>query len=92
MHERQREEREKLNLLQAETAGIVILEPEREKEIGQALETKKKEEADLTAKSAEIGKAIAWLNTIDGLKKEIVNLDDEAIRLAKRFGSVQTGS
>mgnify|MGYP001164835928 FL=1 len=81
VHERQREEREKLNLLQAETAGIVILEPEQEQEIGQALETKQKEETDLAAKTADTGKAIAWLTTIDGLKKEIVNLADEANKL-----------
>jgi exonuclease SbcC len=81
VHERQREEREKLNLLQAETAGIAILDPEQEQEIGQALETKQKEETDLAAKSADTGKAIAWLATIDGLKKEIVNLDDEASTL-----------
>ena len=78
VHERQREERGKLDVLLAETVGIVLLEPEQEKETGQALETKKKEEADLTAKSADTGKAIAWLTTIDGLKKEIVNLADEA--------------
>jgi len=81
VHERQREEREKMNLLQAETAGIVILDPEQEKEIGQALETKQEEEIDLAAKSADTGKAIAWLTTIDGLKKEIVNLADEASKL-----------
>ncbi|MCC6503791.1 MAG: AAA family ATPase [Deltaproteobacteria bacterium] len=81
VHERQREEREKLNILQAETTGIVILEPEQEKEIQQALETKQKEETDLIAKSADTGKAIAWLTTIYGLKKEIVNLADEANKL-----------
>lgn len=81
VHERQREERENLNLLQAETAGIVILEPEQEKEIGQALETKQKDETDLATKSADTGKAIAWLTTIDGLKKEIGNLADEASKL-----------
>lgn len=81
VHERQREERGKLNLLQAETAGIAILEPEQEKEIGQALKTKRKEETDLAAKSADTGKAIAWLTTIDGLKKEIGNLADEASKL-----------
>jgi len=81
VHERQREEREKLNLLQAETAGIVILEPEQEQEIGQALETKQKEETGLAAKSTETGKAIAWLTTIDGLKKEIGDLADEASKL-----------
>lgn len=78
VHERQREEREKLNLLQAETSGIVILEPEQEQEIGQVLEIRQKEETDLAAKAADTGKAIAWLTTIDGLKKEIGNLADEA--------------
>lgn len=81
VHERQREEREKLNLLQAETAGIVILEPEQEREIEQVLETRQKEEADLAARFSEIGKSITWLTTIDGLKKEIVNLADEASKL-----------
>ncbi len=81
VHERQREEREKLNLLQAETAGIVILEPEQEKEIEQALEVKQKEDTDIAAISADTGKAIAWLNTIDSLEKEIVNLADEASKL-----------
>ncbi len=81
VHERQREEREKLNLLQAETAGIAILEPAQEQEMGLALKAKQKEETDLVAQSADTGKAIAWLNTIEGLKKEIVNLADEESRL-----------
>ena len=81
VHERHREERENLNLLQAETAGIVILEPEQEQKIGQALERKQKEEADLAVKFADAGKAIAWLTTIDGLKKEIVSLADEESKL-----------
>lgn len=81
VHERRREAREKLNLLQAETAGIVMLDPKQEQEIRQALEIKKKEETDLTAKSAETKKAIDWLTTIDGLKKEIIHLSDEANKL-----------
>ncbi|MFO8241275.1 MAG: AAA family ATPase [Dissulfuribacterales bacterium] len=81
VHERQREEREKLIVLQAETAGIVILEPEQEKEIKQSLQTKQKEETDLTAKSGDTGKAIDWLGGIDGLKKEISGLAKEAGRL-----------
>ncbi|MGB3975271.1 MAG: SbcC/MukB-like Walker B domain-containing protein [bacterium] len=81
VHERQREEQKKLELLQAETAGIVILEPEQEHEIAEALETKRQEEGELAAKSAETGKAIAWLTAIDGLKKEISELADEADEL-----------
>lgn len=78
VHERQREEREKLDILQAETAGIVILEPDQENEIGQALETKQKEEAELTARIEKIGKAISWLITIDELKRDLFNLVDES--------------
>jgi exonuclease SbcC len=81
VHERQREERDKLNLLQAETAGIVILDPEQEAANVQALETKQKEETDLAAKSADTGKAIAWLTTIQGLEGEIGSLADEESRL-----------
>lgn len=81
VHERQREERDKLNLLQAETAGILILEPEQEQAIVQSLETKQQEETELTAKTADLGKAITWLSAIDGLKKEIVDLADEASKL-----------
>jgi len=65
----------------------VILEPEQEQEIGQALDAKQKDETDLAAKSADTGKAIAWLTTIDGLKKEIVSLADEASKLQ---GDIET--
>lgn len=81
IHERQREERDKLNLLLAEMAGIVILESEQEQEIGQTLETKQKQETDFTTKITETGKAIAWLTTVNGLKKEIGDLADEASKL-----------
>jgi exonuclease SbcC len=81
VHERQREEREKLSALQAETAGIALLEPEQEKEIRQALEARRTEEADIGARAIAAGKAIAWLTGIESLKKEVLGLDDEANRL-----------
>jgi exonuclease SbcC len=81
VHECQREERDKLNLLQAETSGIVILEPEQEKELQQDLEAKQKQEKELTGKLTETGKAITWLTTIEGLKKEIHGLTKESVKL-----------
>ena len=81
VHERQREEREELNMLQAETAGIVMLEPEQEKDIQRALKSKQKKEEDLTAKSADTGKAISWLTAIAGLRMEITSLAEEAGKL-----------
>lgn len=81
VHERQRDEREKLNILNAETSGIVILEPEQEKEIQDDLAAKQKQETELTGKSTETGKAITWLTNIENLKKEILSLTDEAAKL-----------
>jgi exonuclease SbcC len=81
VHERQRDEREKLNILNAETSGIVIIEPEQEKEIQDELVAKQKQETELAAKSAETGKAITWLTNIENLKKEILSLTDDAAKL-----------
>lgn len=81
VHERQRDERDKLNILNAETFGIVILEPEQEKEIQDELAAKQKQETELVAKSTETGKAITWLTNIENLKKEILSLTDDAAKL-----------
>ena len=81
VHERQRDEQEKLNILNAETSGIVILEPEQEKEIQDDLAAKLKQETELAGKSTETGKAITWLTTVEGLQKEILSLTDEAAKL-----------
>lgn len=81
VHERQKEERNKLNLLHAETAGIIILEPEQEKDIKEDLETKQKEESELAAKSFETERAITWLTALDGLKKEIKALSEDEKKL-----------
>jgi len=81
VHERQRDEREKLNLLNAETSGIVILEPEQEADIQDELTARQKQETELAGKSTETGKAITWLTNIENLKKEILSLTDEVAKL-----------
>ena len=81
VHERQRDEREKLKILNAETSGIVILEPEQEKEIQEGLAEKEEQETRFVEKSTETSKAITWLTTIEGLKRKIHSLTDEAVKL-----------
>ncbi len=81
VHERLRDEREKLNLLRAEISGIVILEPEQEKETQGELEAKQKQEKELADQVTETGRAIAWLTAIESLEKEILSLADEAANL-----------
>lgn len=80
-HERLTAERNELNLLEAETAGIVLLEPEKEAEIQDELETKQKLEAELSAKLSATGRSITWLTTIASLKNEVHNLIDEETNL-----------
>ena len=77
VHDRQRDEREKLNIMNAETSGIVLLEPEEEKAMQEELVATQRQESALVSKLAETGKVIAWLTTIENLKKEIFNLTDE---------------
>jgi len=81
VHGRQRDEREKLNILNAKTSGIVILEPEQEKDIQDDLGARRKQETELAGKVTETGKAITWLTTIEDLKRQILSLTDEAAKL-----------
>ena len=81
VHERQRDERKKLEFLHAETSGILLLEPEKENEIQRDLEDKQKKETEMTALASETEKAMAWLTGIDGLKMEIGSLVEESKQL-----------
>lgn len=81
VHERHRDEQEKLNILNAETSGIVILVPEQKKEIQDDLAAKQKQEIELASKSTETSEAITWLTTIEDLKKALLSLTDEVATL-----------
>ncbi len=81
VHERQRTEREKLHLLQAETAGIMLLEPQEEEKIAQELEAKQKEEERLAREFTRLSAAMTWLAAIRELHKEIRDLKEEAKKL-----------
>jgi exonuclease SbcC len=81
VHERHRDEKEKLKLLEAETAGIEVLTPEQETQIHQDLAQKEWQEAEMAARTIELQKAVVWLTGIQGLEKEISELSDEIKRL-----------
>jgi len=81
VHERKRDEREQLNLLQAETSGIIILDSDQEKEIQLSLDETQKQEKLLAIKSKEISEAITWLRTINELKVDINKLSEKSDKL-----------
>jgi DNA repair protein SbcC/Rad50 len=89
VHERQREEKDKLHRLQAETAGIVTLDPEQEQIIVETLGTYQKDERVLTAQWADTGKALAWLSALEALNAEIGKLTAEANDLQVEIAAFQ---
>ena len=78
VHERHRDEYGKRELLQAETAGIVILSDIDEAALNQELFCKQKSEKELGSKNDKLGKSILWLIGIDILESELSEIDKEA--------------
>ncbi|MCF6227168.1 MAG: AAA family ATPase [Planctomycetes bacterium] len=85
VHKRKRDKQTNLELLQAETSGIELLEPEQEKEINQDLVAKQKEETELSSKISGTEKSLGWLRLIDGLKKEIGEISEESAKLEDKL-------
>jgi len=82
VHERQREEHGKLELLRAETSGIVILSAEDEAALNLELAEKQKTEKELGVKNDDLGKSVLWLTGIDTLKNELTGIDKESETLS----------
>ena len=82
VHERLREEQEKLSLLQAETAGVVSLDDEQIADIQRRLAERYDLEKAAAATAKETETAIVWLKGIDGLRAEIRTLDQEQGQLS----------
>ena len=81
IHERKQNEQGKLEILRAETGGIIILSDDDESALKQELIEQQKTEKDLWRKNEELKKTIAWLNGITALKSELLAIDKEAITL-----------
>lgn len=81
---RQRSEKGKLELLQAETGGIALLNPEEEDLLNQNLTTLTEAESEKNIKKANISSAISWLERIETLKKELdgIALENETHTIA----------
>jgi len=82
VHKRQRDEHGKLELLQAEITGIVILSDEDLAALNQELFCKQKIEKELGFKNDALGKSILWLTGIDALKSELSAIDKESEALS----------
>ncbi|NOX10101.1 MAG: AAA family ATPase [Gammaproteobacteria bacterium] len=75
VHERRSEEGKKLEILQAELDGIQLLSEEDEQQLKASLEQKIPEETDLAKQVDQQRAAIAWLEGIEGLEKDLALLN-----------------
>ena len=84
VHERRREEQEKLDLLQAEFKGIQILSGEEEEKLKEELKEKQAQEAGLSGKVDGQRQALLWLNNLANLENAIAELDRQEREYAER--------
>ena len=78
VHERKSAEEKKLELLDAQTAGIVFLSDEDEAALNQELTKKQEVEKGFSIKNERYEKSILWLAGIDVLKNELFKIDKES--------------
>ncbi len=76
VHERRKEEREKLDLLLAELKGIEILGEDEIKALEVDLKEKRLKGKELEGKVAGLRKAANWLERVTNLEKESAELDE----------------
>jgi len=77
VHERYREEREKLDLLQSELKGIQVLTGEEENALQAGLREKQIQETGLAGKMEGLRAALTWLEKISALEKELAELEKQ---------------
>ena len=75
VHERRAAELEKCELLQAELKGIRVLGEEEERELRNRLKEKQEQESGLAGKMKEAARALAWIEGMAALEKELGELE-----------------
>ncbi len=88
-HEKLREERERLTILQAETSSITVLEPEQEKELTREQEENRITLSRLNEEQGKTVDALGWLKSLEELKKEIQTLSAESEGIQKRINAFE---
>ena len=76
VHERRSEERNKLETLQAQLAGMQLLNEEDEKQLKSDLEHNILNENNLSQQITQNNQAISWLDNIVSLEKELCIIDE----------------
>ncbi|MCX5819008.1 MAG: AAA family ATPase [Deltaproteobacteria bacterium] len=84
VHERRAEERNRLDLLQAEFKGIRVLGEGEERDLQTALKEKQTLEVELEGRVEGLRNAALWLERVAALEREITELDRLLLDFAER--------
>lgn len=82
VHEIQKSQKEKLEILKAETSGIRILDQDEEARLCEELKEKQKAEADLSDRNKKTSDAIIWHKSIMALEEELDSLAKKATEIS----------
>lgn len=83
-HERRSNERKKLELLQAELAGVRLLSSEDEQRLSSELKQKEQQDAELNQQLKQKNLAIVWLDGIERLEEELKQVEQQKQDLQTR--------
>jgi exonuclease SbcC len=84
VHERRAEEREKLELLQAQLKVIQVLSEDEERELQTGLKERLTLEEELGTKLEDLRKAVLWREALAKLENDIVELDKQGQDFERR--------
>jgi exonuclease SbcC len=84
VHERRGEERGKHDLLQAELQGARVLSEDEEQNLRVGLTEKQRQETELAGKLQEMGRALAWIEGMAALQKELGGLEERQRNFDRR--------
>jgi len=85
VHERRSSERKKLDMLQAELAGMQLLSEEDERLLAISLEQKAQQDAKLNQQITQKNQAISWLDGIARLGEELKQVEQQKAVLQNRI-------
>lgn len=89
VHEREREEAGRLQLLQTEFSGIRLLSPEEEEAIRRELQTKQTQAEKWSLEMNSASQAVSWLTGLGSLERELHSLTEAETALkieTEKFG------
>ena len=81
VHQRNKEEKDKLKLLNAEISGIEVLKLDEEQQLKDNISAKEVEKKALEKKCSSLAENIKWLKDIEKLQLEINSLNKEEVEL-----------